>query len=428
MASATSKAKMASVLCRFALLLSLVAVSGCIDPDLLVDDVSYYVDRARCNLRVGVLAETRLAPLSDGVFLKALRYFAAREVDAVVIAGDVTQDGSLAQRRSAKTLWRKVFKEGSPVALIVVTGENDNEKVYEELAGRPYSTVFTQEVKGYAFVGANWRDATGADAWALKPILSKMTGPKPFFYVQSLIPYGTCCPYEDRPLIFDGGKVAYMLSKHTNAVAICGRSCTPLTDESAFWCGNLACVNAGSLSCSKLRGTDGGSVSDAHHGLVMSVYDSAIVFERLDFGREADSRSQQGVHVEKLGADWRVGLPIRPQKRPSERVPQFWDDTRLMVFPSERTVSVRFPPVLAKHTGVRAYAYEVCCKGAESDDEVVRRLVYSPACCASEARETRPVACDFARQELPKGKVRFEVVPVDAFGGRGRPVAGEVAL
>jgi len=411
---------------------ALFAANGCVDVDILVSDVSYYVDKARCNLRVGVLSEAHFAPShSDKAMLKALSYFREREVDAVVFAGDVTQDGNLVQRRGLKRLWDKVFpdgkrRDGSPVALIVVTGEQDNEKVYEELTGLSYSTVFKQEVKGYAFIGANWQDATGVDARALRPLLVEQDKSKPFFYIQNLVPYATCCPYETKAEVFDGGKVSYMLSKFPNAVAFCGRSHAPLTDESAFWHGDFSCVNAGSFSHTLMRDNGKDVWAYVRHGLVVSVYDSSVVFERIDFDRElSKAQFHEGIYVEKLGKDWAVALPAKPSARPETPAPQFWDDTRLMVFPSEQVVSVRFPPVLAKHTGIRAYGYEVrWAKGGEGGE----RLACSPASCQSEDCETKPVVCNFPRAELPKGTVRFEVTPLDAFGKRGRPISAEVTL
>jgi len=436
--------KRISALFYFSLLLFTLMLSGCLDTGILVDDVSYYYDKARCDLRVGILSDAHLnSPRTDAAFFKALTYFSEREVDAVVIAGDVTHDGSLAARRGAKAVWDKAFpngrrRDGKPVALILVTGESDNEKTFEELTGEKLAPVFLREVKGYSFIGANWQDAAGVDAYALKPLLAKMDKAKPFFYVQNLVPYATCCPDEGWPETYDGGKVSYMLSKHPNAVAICGRSHTPLTDESAFWRGDFTCVNAGSFALSRPRASSGCASMFANLGLVMSVYGQKIVFERIDFGRTPKRGVQQGVYVEKLGPDWKADLS-KPEPRPETPAPRFWDDTRLMIFPSAKTVSVRFPPVLAKHTGVRAYAYEVkweslgdlgALGGLDGTGALVENVktVHSPAFCQSEDNETKPVVCDFARTKLPTGKVRFEVTPLDAFGKRGRPVSGEADL
>jgi len=408
-------------------LVPLILLSGCIE---IYEDAGYWIDKSRCNVRVGILSELHLASSHpDMTFVKALRYFAEREVDAVVIAGGVTRNGSLAQRRGVKAAWDKVFPNGR-VKLIVVTGEDEGEKVYEDLSGATFSPSFVREVKGYTFIGANWEDATGVDVLALKPLLTQVGREKPFFYVQNVVPYGTCCPDKGRVDVFDSGKISYMLSKFPNAVAICGRSHTPLTDESAFWRGDFTCLNAGTFSCAMLRGQDAmfrEMKQGVRHGLVMSVYDASIVFERIDFGREAKDRRGSGVYVEKLGADWVLPLPAKPSPRPATAAPQFWDDTRLMVFPSADVVSVRFPPVLAKHTGVRAQAYEVLAKTADGG-EISSWTTTSPGFCSSEENETKPVTVNFSREGLPKGKVRFEVTPMDAFGRRGRSIFGEVEL
>jgi len=395
-------------------LLPITLLMGCIDPDILVDDVSYYWDKSRCDLRVGVLAEPQLvSPRSDKLLTAAFTYFREREVDAVVIVGNVTQDNALAQWRGAKKIWDRVFPSGKrpngdPVELIVVTGESDEEKVIEQLTGEKVTSVFSQQVRGYTFIGANWKGRMGVDAWALKPILAKVDKVKPFFYVQSLIPYDTCAPYEGRATDYDGGKVTYLLSKYPNAVAICGRSHTSLTDDSALWCGDFTCVNAGSFAHVRMRG-EKGAATIAHQGLVMSVYGSSLRFERIDL----ETR-------EKLGPDWEVSLSggkaACPQTAALHKPPQFWDDTRLMVFPSPSGISVRFPPILAKHTDVRAYDYVV-----KAGD--VEKVVTSPGWCFSERFEKKPVTCDFSRAELPKGEVRISVTPRNAFGDCGRPIS-----
>jgi len=407
---------------KLLVILSALVLGGCSFDDV-VGDVSYFYDKARCDLRVGILAEMHLAPPhSDASFLRALKYFGEREVDVVVLIGDLTEDGNLVQRRGARKVWDKSFPDGrrwdgKPVEMIVVTGERDTELVHETMTGKPPEPAFSYEVKGYTFIGAHWKERMGVDAWALKPLLAKVGKEKPFFYVQNLVPYGTCCPYEGRVTDYDGGKVSYMLSKFPNAVAICARSHTPLTDETAFWRGEFTCVNAGSFAYARLRGENGETDKEAHQGLVMSVYGSTVVFERIQVGKKG---------IEKLGPDWKVDVSNASERRPEMSAPEFWEDTRLMVFPSAKTVSVRFPPVLAKHTGVRAYAYEVKVEG--QGQETMVKTIHSSAWSQNEDHENKPVTCDFARSELPKGEVKFEVTPIDAFGKRGHPISGETQL
>ena len=93
------------------------------------------------RLRVGVLSDVHVIGCLPGAnanagscetFEKALRYFCSRGVDAVVIAGDMADNGLESQLRGMGDAWRRVFPgnkrpDGGHVEKVFVTGNHDVE-------------------------------------------------------------------------------------------------------------------------------------------------------------------------------------------------------------------------------------------------------------------------------------------------------------
>lgn len=89
------------------------------------------------NLRVGIVSDVHLRnePGFDAYFLKALRWFDAKKVDAVVIPGDLTDQTMNMQLEHFKRCWDEVFagnrrSDGAPVEPVFVTGNHDDEGAF----------------------------------------------------------------------------------------------------------------------------------------------------------------------------------------------------------------------------------------------------------------------------------------------------------
>lgn len=417
-------------------------VAGC-----EIEDVARLVDEARCDLRVGILSDVHITdPNSCGMLRKALKFFATRRVDAVIVAGDLTDNGYIGQLRSFGQTWSEVFRNdcdssGKHVEKIFVTGNHDwigwtytakgrkyrnrpeigqsgalvsdPDQMWREVFHEPWQPVFTKTVNGYDFIGAHYLDGFSVESRGLRRELERQQvktaagESRPFFYVQHLVLQGTCCPNCGTWGAYDGGKTSVLLGRHPRCVAFCGHSHTPLTDDSSYWRGAFTCVNTGSLKyfCTAPGHDNGFSLSDTETfrqqqqlprlnvhdnlaGLVMSVYGERVVLERWDMS-----------HLEKVGPDWESTNPALDVERARCAVPQFAEDVRPVVVRGADTLSVQFPPARTSSGGVRAYDYEVKVVDA-AGCERGRKLVYSPAFLASEAHETEGVRCLFRLSEL----------------------------
>ena len=91
-------------------------------------------------------------------------------------------------------------------------------------------------------------------------------------------------------------------------------------------------------------------------------------------------------------------------------------------------VAVRFPNVLKKDTGIRAFDYEVQVEYEWLDVRFITatKRVFSPHCYLGEAQDTGEVVCLYGVDELPKDfRYRFLVRPCECFGKKGDPICSD---
>lgn len=253
------------------------------------------------NLKFGVVSDIHIryvarpdSPDWDGygsteTFRKTLEWFRDQGVDAVLIAGDMADNGVISQLEAVAAAWNAVFPDdtapdGRHVERVFTYGNHDMgglpyargwltthgvkdehemkariiypdpKAVWERIFHEPYAPLFRKTVKGYDFIGAHWMtmgckganeafndsiadfyDRIGRD---LDPAL-------PFFHVQHPHPKDTC--YGPWAWGRDVGLSTKALSAFPNAVAFSGHSHYSLTDERSIWQGAFTSVGTSSL-------------------------------------------------------------------------------------------------------------------------------------------------------------------------------------
>lgn len=448
----------------------------CTRHDFIRDSAAFFVaaglggfafggDPAQAQLRVGILSDIHIA-LKDSdrsayigidMFEKALRYFRDRKVDAVLVAGDLADNGIDSELLAIGDAWRRVFPQnrrpdGGMVEKVFVYGNHDIDgwsfmkgakglfktdadrdrlaigrggnrgRVWREAFDEDYSPAYVKDVKGYKFVGVQYGefDKAGVVGEFLEAHRAELAGNRPFFYTQHYHPRGTC----SAPWVWgqDSGNSTAALKRFPNAVSFTGHSHTPLTDERTLWRGEFTSVGTASLKYlipfggrensrifgardSKHQQMPALTCLDGHHGQVMTVFPDRIVLERRDFENDLPA-----------APDWVVPLPLaaatfaeRSQKAP---VPEFEAGAKVSVRQVDgrdrrggkvRQVVVSFPNVRGLGGGARAFDFEVRVEAREVDREktwIVKR-VYSPHCYWSPERDDETVTCLFALSELP---------------------------
>lgn len=435
------------------------------------------------NLKFGVVSDVHIGADRSGHkadtesrLEKALRWFDAQGVDAVMVPGDIAHSGKIGEIERFAAVWYRVFPndrgaDGRSVARLFVTGNHDLEawwlkgddawraanvfnfgenpqRVWQRLFHEDWQLVWKKTVKGYTFVGSQWPTKAAkppVEEW-FRAHADELKGPKPFFYVQHAHPKGTC---GQNLISYDDGTSTRALSPFANAVAITGHSHQTLTDDSSVWQGAFTSVNAGCLRSGAndrwhsgydsifphysakrklnrmvpLDGTEGGC------GLLVEVFDSHLVIRRRSFADDAA-----------LGDDWCVALPptdggpYDPKRQKAESVgPEFAPGARLeavrcAVAPQEIAgpalagkpcVWVKIPHPRTVRPGSRVYDFEVELRA--DGKGVLRRLVLANGFNVPEARADRMSSCLFGADEVPAaGEVTFAVTPRNAFGVAGR--------
>jgi len=194
-----------------------------------------------------------------------------------------------------------------------------------------------------------------------------------------------------------------------------GQGRFPLTDLLCVHPRNGRLVNAGSMHGIKVSEAfvkqDGGTVgrmASSAQGLLVVARDEGMEIRRLDFS---------GSVVEEVGPPWRVDREGMIESE-ADGVPKFWEDTLVNVTmgyekDGRRMLTVRWPPVLARHTGARAFSYDVTV-----GKEVIRR-VQSEGFFLPESRDAAAVRCYLWADEFGDKIPSFGITPISSLGKRG---------
>ena len=243
------------------------------------------------NLVFGILSDMHVTtPETCEHLEKALVYFKAQGVDAVVFAGDMIDDGLESELALVAETWYRVFPEdkgldGCKVEKLFVYGNHDvqnytkawadeikipwekvqrenlalgtrRKDVFERLFREAWQPLWMKTVKGYWFVGSNYQYRNDRQRRVERPgepslgdfldaHRAELVGEKPFFFVQHMQPKGTC----SAPWTWgqDDGTATRVLEPFPNAVALTGHSHTPLNDERTLWRGSFTSVGTAAL-------------------------------------------------------------------------------------------------------------------------------------------------------------------------------------
>lgn len=265
----------------------------------------------RPNLRFGVLSDLHVRVTKDDngtsggteTFEHALEYFRERAVDAVMIAGDLSDLGLGDELLYVAAAWRKVFPDnrapdGRKVEKIFIIGNHEHHafvygqdamrKIYhgdekevrrqlvmadpegwwERAFDEPYERFGHKCVNGYDFLSAHWdgnvRITSEVSFEAMKKDLSlrresfaenlqvwmgryghELDPRKPFFYQQHRSLWNTT--YGDWAWNHDDGRVTKILSAYPNAVSFSGDTHYSLTDSRSVWQGAFTAFGTASL-------------------------------------------------------------------------------------------------------------------------------------------------------------------------------------
>lgn len=334
------------------------------------------VPQGAARLKVGLISDVHVTNKKPGLrdsnehMLKALRYFDAQKVDAVLIAGDLFTSGGIDQLEIVAETWYTVFpndtaSDGRHVERLFITGNHDlddwlyhkkPDETYDQCAARwkdrafafhrqetwkrlfneDYTPYYIKTVKGYPFVMRHWPSTYHKEKTpiveAFKKHGAELAKAKLFFYCQHDQPDNTV----NASWLLGGkrwgngqddGLSTKVLSDYPNCVCLSGHNHNSLADERSIWQGAFTGVNCGCLvgwafaGPGRENGHDCDSrppvrempifseMTNVYQGMVMTVYDNCITFHRREF-----------VFGGVLGDDWVV--PLGTKERPYAFAPR----------------------------------------------------------------------------------------------------------
>jgi hypothetical protein len=430
--------------------------------------------------RVGVISDIHLTdPASTVTLASTLAFFRDSGVDAVLIAGDLSDWGLLSGFKLLAKTWNEVFPgglapDGRRVEKLFCTGNHDFEgwwypdmtmemhalgysedeacvklgmkKCWEEAFDEPYAPVRDRLVNGLHFVSAEYDSQAEAAPW-LEKHAPGFDPAKPFFFFSHEPLPGTvsCSPKTSRHT----GAVAAVLARFPNAVALAGHCHRTFNDERSIWQGAFTALAIPSLSYTSVpRGYENGSGTrdgkcafamprvpsraalEEAQGFLMDVFPDRIDFIRRDFtvGCEA-------------AAPWSVpwpptsGKPYAPESRAAAApAPQFPKSAVLRTYTRNEdarnghwqiSMVCEFPLADAVR-GARAWDYEVQAVLGDGTVAMTKRFI-SPA--AHKLPEAEPSTMHFSVNvaELPQdANYRLLVRPRNCFGTAGEPLVSAV--
>ncbi|MBR4902890.1 MAG: metallophosphoesterase [Victivallales bacterium] len=439
------------------------------------------------KLRFGVVSDVhiRLEDVkSTNFWTKALRWFNAQGVDAVMVAGDIADTSQPDQLKTFIAIWNDVFPkdkgaDGRHVERFFIAGNHDydgwrygmntEEKrkasfeksiakdiktAWENYLHEEFEGIYKKVIKGYTFIGAHWthHQKIGEYMAAHK---SEIDPNLPFFYTQHPHPKDTV----HGPWVWghDDGESSKTFSEFPNAVVFSGHSHNSLTDEAAIWQGRFTSIGTSSLRYighryGRANAGQPGPLdikypfvgSGDSHGMLVSVYEDHVRINRHSF-----------IYDESLGDDWLLPLPLG-EKRPYETIkrvqaakqepPSFAENAAEQIVIKENLpdklpahIAVTFPSAFS---GGMVFDYEIKAEiGDEhNENEAIGKPIYdvqprkwtrrmfAPKYFMPKSQRPKTVTCLFAYTEIPLGEtIRFAITPLDAYGNRGKTIYSKPA-
>ncbi|MBO7721755.1 MAG: metallophosphatase family protein [Kiritimatiellae bacterium] len=398
-------------------------------------------------------------------FENALVKFRAAGVDAVVIAGDLADTGSVRELKFVADCWDRVFpggrgKDGRRVERMFVTGNHDHDGepmknsawrgyycgdqariaedsmalrpggvagAWEQCFGEKFEPIYRKNIRGYDFIGAHWCTQNGVDGVEeyMRRAAPTLDPARPFFYVQHCHPRGTV--YADWAWGEDDGRSKRALSAFPNAVAFSGHSHFTLTSDWSIWQGEFTSVGTASLSA-RVAASYGGrensrafpgerphmpqaSAADVRQGMIVTVYDDVVRVDRRDFSRGLPL-GEPWVFTVPAGA----GSPYVPARHaasvgaPAYAVRPGADEVAVSEGAAAhgcdggvRHVTVSFP-VPSPKGDARAFDFEVAVIARYNNVEKIFKVkrALCPSAHLPPSAEVKRAECVFAADELPR--------------------------
>ena len=431
------------------------------------------------ELVFGVISDIHVTtPESTAAFRKALAYFRDRKVDAVVVAGDLSDWGLKSGLKLVADAWNSVFPDdrapdGRKVEKLFCTGNHDYDgwwygdmtldmhvqgysedealaklgmkACWEEAFNEPFAPIRRRMVKGFDFISAEWKEGRGwnaeANAWFAQNG-GTLDPKKPFFFFTHY-PLGntTSCSRRDGP---NGYPEIAAFKTMPNAVSFSGHCHWTLNDERSIWQDVFTAIAIPSMSYTSMpRGYENGSDSRKGdpkasmpmlparanlreaQGYVVSVFEDRLEIERRDF-TEGVEAAPPWIVTPPTAASKPFAFENSARRTPVPQFPAGASVAANVCNTEDRdghwAIMMRLEFPSARAPNGRVFDYEVRVEMEDGTVPVVKRFL-APAFYRLERDEPAAQSFLFNAMDLPEhGRYRFRAYPRNCFGACGKPI------
>ncbi len=344
------------------------------------------------------------------------------KLDAVLMAGDITDDGTKLGFASFKAAQNAVLKDGTK-ALSVIAKSHDSSSQGNAAAGEYYTSItgqptdFHEVINGFHFIGLSV-SATDGDHYSeyqrewLVEQLNEATiddPTKPIFVMHHEHVANTVYGSSD----FDGWGVDYfadIFKRYPMVVHFSGHSHYPINDPRSIWQGEYTALGTGGLYYVELTVDDERCVHpDGYHDVASFWVVEVDANNRIRF-RAVDLNAEEYLVEYNLANPLeRKYMPI--QQMTKSKAPEFKEGTALTVKGSKLT----FDAAESKD-GMPIFIYRAYAVDAQGNRTPVGKAL------AEYYNYEVPDTVTIKLENLPEGDYTLEVVAENCYGMQSEPI------
>ncbi len=396
------------------------------------------------RLKVGIISDVQgyAFPQDWGMHNceKALKRLAEKEIDVLLMAGDLADHGDdPSPLEYYQNMLKQCFGEKVPVQVNCAgnhdfwnhpgIGSRSQKTIYEtfcKVAGDEVADPIRKTIGGYDFIAFSTdkdRDYSEEDCEKLlRPVIEdavRRDPEKPVFVVTHYQPSDTVTGS------LHSGRTGLkkVMNDYPQVVSFSGHTHCPLEDERCIWQGEFTAVNTASLSyaciedkCENLTGPILPFAREAVQFMYMEIYDDRLEIHRYN--------AEDGHEI--IGEDglWNIPLPYDPaspvysfeQRKAKRKAPEFRDGTMLYM-----RIDFGFTYLLFE--GAKAHFYRLVITCDDGTPPMEFKYIAPDFYRLERNKDPRQIF-KIPRNTIQAGKwYRFDVYPVDTFGAEGKPVS-----
>ena len=326
------------------------------------DNIIHRITLEKKDLKVALISDLQLAPQYytkhyyydqiESHLIRTLRILKEENIDVLIIAGDISDQGSTYSYNLFKKHFNNIFKNKKPI-LNIILGNHDYWSVIQEsslTSQMKFHYSFHQSpfchkvINGYHFIMWSHENRLLDDSansnieWIVNEIKKALNEDKnkPIFVITHMNPYDTVYG----SLEWGNNNIKNVFINFPNVISISGHSHFSLIDERSIWQGKFTAIQTQAIAYIELeKGKENGSVPKNefgenipsfknYMGLIMNINDNVnLEFNRISFE-----------HNKFYGKKWIIDLPINInkfnysfEKRKEKSVKPYWRNNNINI-------------------------------------------------------------------------------------------------